>query len=98
MTFEEASSTALNAAAELSAILHHWILMGHVIYIMPATSIENNGASYAPSVEVHVVPDLAPREKREILQAVEPIADEGVPVTMIWGSESLGCSLTGTVH
>lgn len=97
MTFEEASSVAVNATAVLSAILEPWIIIGQVIYLMPVAASES-GDGYSASIEVHVAADLAAKVKMEIIHAVQPIADTGVPVTLIWGGISLERPLVGTIH
>ena len=98
MTFEEASSSAVNATALLSAILNDWIVIGHVLYLMPVAAFAEGEESYSPSVEVYVIPDLRSEAKMEIIRAVQPIVDTGVPVTLIWGASSLDRPILNTIH
>ena len=97
MTFEEASSVALNAGAVLSAILNDWIVMGHVIYLMPVAT-PGEGDIHSPSVEVHVLPDLTAEAKMEIIHAVQPIVDTGVPVTVTWSTDVSDYTPVNTLH
>ena len=98
MTFEEASAVAINASAVLSAILDDWIVIGHVIYLMPVAALSEGEAAHSPSVEVHVLPDLAAAAKLEIIHAVQPIVDTGVPVTVTWSADVQHHPLMTTRH
>jgi hypothetical protein len=83
MNFEEASSVAVNATAVLSAILNKWIVTGQIIFLMPVASFGESEDSHSPSVEVHVLPDIPHEVRIDIIHAVQPIVQTGVPVTVV---------------
>lgn len=67
MTFEEASTIAIEARAELSEILRAWIAVGHVIYVLPMATLGEEDVDHSPLVEVHILPNLPAEAKIDIL-------------------------------